>query len=269
MPRSRSRYGARVQRSELPDVGRDPRRLIRLDAVHNFRDIGGYPTVDGGTTRWRRLFRADGLYRLTPADVAVVRDLGVRTVIDLRTQAELDDRGTFPVDQHPVTFHHVSVITTTWSADEADGEHDAADFLERAYLAMLDEGEERLAEALMKLAEADALPAVFHCAAGKDRTGLLAMLVLGCLGVPDEYIVADYALTEAGMQRMREWAMREQPELFQRISNGPVIFSAAVPEAMQRMIAHVRAQHGGIREFAAALGVPDEAIDRLRAELVE
>jgi len=258
-----------VQRSELPDVGRDPRRLIRLDAVHNFRDIGGYPTVDGGTTRWRRLFRADGLYRLTPADVAVVRELGVRTVIDLRTRAELDERGTFPLDQHPVTFHHVSVITNTWTADEAEGEHDAADFLERAYLSILDEGEQRLAEALVKLSEPGALPAVFHCAAGKDRTGLLAMLLLGCLGVPDEYIVADYALTEAGMQRMREWAKREQPELFERISNGPVIFSAAVPEAMHRMIGHVREWHGGIREFALALGVPAEAIDRLRAELVE
>lgn len=269
MRRRTARYGAGVQRSELPDVGRDPRRLIRLGAVHNFRDIGGYPTVDGGTTRWRRLFRADGLYRLTPADLEVVRELGLRTVIDLRTAAELDERGTFPVEDHPVAFHHVSVITNTWTADDAEGEHDAADFLERAYLSILDEGEERLAEALMALCQPGALPAVFHCAAGKDRTGLLAMLVLGCLGVPDEFIVADYALTEGGMRRMLEWAQREQPELYQRLATGPVIFSAAVPEAMQRMIGHVRDWHGGISEFARALGVPAAAIDHLRAELVE
>jgi protein-tyrosine phosphatase len=262
-------YGALVQRSELPDVGRDPLRLIRLNAVHNFRDLGGYPTADGGTTRWGRLFRADGLYRLTDADLDVVRQLGLRTVIDLRTREELDERGTFPVNDHPVTFHHVSVITSTWTAADAEGEHDAADFLERAYLAILDEGEERLAEALVLLSEPGALPAVFHCAAGKDRTGLLAMLVLGCLGVPDDYIVADYSLTEDGMQRMREWAEREQPELFQRISSGPTIFSAAVPEAMHRMIGHVRERHGGLREFALALGVPAEAIERLRAELVD
>lgn len=265
----RDRYGAGVQRSDLPDIGRDPRRLIRLDAVHNFRDLGGYPTVDGGTTRWRRLFRADGLYRLTDADVEVVRQLGVRTVIDLRSDGELAERGTFPVEQHSVSFHHVPVIDTSWSAIDAEGEHDAADFLERAYLAMLDEGEERLAEALVTLAAAEALPAVFHCAAGKDRTGMLAMLVLGCLGVPDEYIIADYALTEEGMQRMLMWAQRQQPELFQRLSTGPVIFSAAVPEAMHRMIGHVRARYGDIGTFVRAIGVPTEVIDHLRAELVE
>lgn len=253
----------------LPDVGSDPRRLVRLDAVHNFRDLGGYPTADGHTTRWGRLFRADGLYRLTAADLDVVRALGLRTVIDLRTSEELEERGTFPVDAHPVRFHHVSVITSTWDATDAEGEHDAADFLERAYLSILEEGEARLAEAMVNLAEPAALPAVFHCAAGKDRTGLLAMLVLGSLGVLDDYIVADYALTEAGMQRMREWAQREQPELFARIDAGPVIFSAAVPEAMRRMIAHVRERHGGIPEFVAALGVPDDAVDRLRHELLD
>lgn len=254
---------------QLPDVESDPRRLVRLDAVHNFRDIGGYPTADGRTTRWGKLFRADGLYRLTPADIEVIRGLGLRTVIDLRTAAELEERGTFPVQHHPVQFHHVSVITNTWTADDAEGEHDEADFLERAYLSILDEGEERLAEALVKLAEPGALPAVFHCAAGKDRTGLLAMMVLGCLEVLPEYIVADYAMTAAGMQRMRDWARREQPELFERLSSGPVIFSSSVPEAMRRMIAHVSEWHGSIPGFVRALGVPDDVVQHLRAELLD
>jgi len=254
---------------QLPDVETDPRRLVRLDAVHNFRDIGGYPAADGRTTRWRRVFRADGLYRLTPDDIEVVRGLGLRTVIDLRTTAELDERGTFPVAAHPVRFHHVSVITNTWTAADAEGEHDEADFLERAYLSILEEGEQRLAEALMKLAEPEALPAVFHCAAGKDRTGLLAMLLLGCLEVLPEYIVADYAMTAAGMQRMLNWARREQPDLYERLSTGPVIFSSAVPEAMRRMIAHVSDWHGSIPGFVRALGVPDEVVQHLRAELLD
>ncbi len=256
----------------LPDVGGDPRRLVRLDAVHNFRDMGGYPTLDGRTTRWGRLFRADGLYRLTAADLAVVRELGLRTVIDLRTFAELEERGTFPRAEHPVAFHHVPVIDSTWTAAEAEAADmptDAADFLEKAYLSMLDEGEERLAEALVTLTAPDALPAVFHCAAGKDRTGMLAMMVLGCLDVLDEYIVADYALTAEGMERMREWSLREYPELHARIMSGPAVFSAAVPEAMLRMIGHVRSRHGSIREFALRVGVPPDAIERLRNELLD
>ncbi len=252
----------------LPDIGSDPRRLVRLDAVHNFRDMGGYPTADGRTTRWRRLFRADGLYRLTPDDLEVIRGLGLRTVIDLRTFLELDERGTFPHDQHPVAFHHVPVIDSTWSA--ADGEHatDAADFLEDAYLSILDQGSARLAQAFTTLCEPGALPAVFHCAAGKDRTGMLAMMVLGCLDVGDEYIVADYALTAEGMERMREWAKREYPELFERIASGPAVFSSAVPEAMMRMIGHLRQRHGSIHEFVLGLGVLPDAIEHLRNELL-
>jgi protein-tyrosine phosphatase len=253
----------------LPDVGSDPRRLVKLDAVHNFRDMGGYPTADGHVTRWGRLFRADGLYRLSGDDLERVRELGLRTVVDLRTQDELDERGIFPVGEHPVAFHHVPVITSTWAFEIAEGEDDAAAFLERAYLLMLEEGEQKLAEAMVTLAEPDALPAVFHCAAGKDRTGMLAMMLLGSLDVLDDYIIADYALTEAGMVRMREWAQREHPEIYQRISTGPAIFSAAVPEAMRRMLAHVRASHGSVLGFATTLGVPADAIERLRTELLD
>ena len=223
----------------LPDVGSDPRRLVPLDAVHNFRDLGGYPTHDGRTTRWRVLFRADGLYRLTRADLDRVRELGLRTVVDLRTHGELADRGTFPHQHHPVDFHHVPVIDETWSPDDGLHEVDAADFLEAAYRSMLDGTPERFADAFVRLCAADALPAVFHCAAGKDRTGVLAMLVLGSLGVQREFIAADYALTEAGMQRMREWSLREFPDLHERITATPAVFSAAVPEAMMRMIDHV------------------------------
>jgi len=77
-------------------------RWVRLHAVHNFRDLGGYPTRDGRSTRWRSVFRADGLYRLTKKDVEIVRELGVRTVIDLRTAKEIEERGRYPVDRHDV-----------------------------------------------------------------------------------------------------------------------------------------------------------------------
>jgi protein-tyrosine phosphatase len=253
----------------LPDIGSDPRRLVRLDAVHNFRDMGGYPTFDGRSTRWRTLFRADGLYRLTGADLEAVRELGLHTVIDLRTFTELEERGTFPRDEHPVNFHHVPVIDSTWDVERAQEATDAADFLESAYLAMLDEGEQRLAEALVTLCVPGALPAVFHCAAGKDRTGMLAMLVLGCLDVRPEYIIADYALTAEGMERMLVWALREYPELHDRITAGPAVFGAAVPEAMSRMIGHVCERHGTIKDFALAMGVPSAAIEHLRDELLD
>lgn len=254
--------------STLPDVGNDPRRLIRLDAVHNFRDLGGYPTTDGRTTRWRRVFRADGLHRLTGNDLELVRHLGLHTVIDLRTAAELEERGTFPLEAHPIDFHHVPVIDSTWQHSDRPESEAATDFLEWAYLDMLREGPGRFAQAIEQLSRAEALPAVFHCAAGKDRTGVLAMLLLGSMGVPHEYIVADYALTADGIARMRVWAQREAPEMWARMADAPSAFMAAVPEAMFRVINTICAD-GTLRDYTLSLGVSPAALERLADHLLE
>ena len=173
-------------------------RVIPLDAVHNFRDLGGYPTTDGRVTRWRRLFRADGLYRLTPEDLEVVRELGIHTVLDLRTPNELVERGRFPVEDHPVDFHHLPMIDVIWDPAAFDASQPPADFLLDMYRFMLESAEVRVAKAFQVLAMPGALPAVFHCAAGKDRTGIMAGLVLSSLGVSDADVVADYALTDRG-----------------------------------------------------------------------
>ena len=110
----------------------------------------------------------------------MLRPYGLRTVVDLRMAHELEEKGRFPVDTYPVTFHHLSVMDKTWDREAAAREDlPAADFLHARYTEMLDEAGPRYADALRLLAAPDALPAVFHCAAGKDRTGLLAMLVLG------------------------------------------------------------------------------------------
>ena len=124
-----------------------PDRLIELFAVHNFRDVGGYPTNDGRRTVWRKVFRADGLYRLTPEDVEALRPFALRTVIDLRTSEELSERGTFPVDQYDVEFHHLSIIDRTWDMNEAhDWKGEQAEFLRGKYHLMLQQGGHYLGE---------------------------------------------------------------------------------------------------------------------------
>lgn len=242
-------------------------RLISLEAVHNFRDLGDYPTRDGRRTRPQRLFRADGLYRLTPADLAVLRPIGLHTVIDLRTIGEIDDRGAFPVADYPLSWHHLPVVDVTWGGIEI-ADRTPAEFLYDQYTDMLEYGEPLFAAALQTLALPGALPAVFHCAAGKDRTGLLAMLLLGLLGVPDEVIVADYALTQAGMERMRAWAEHSSPELYAAWLTMPAAHAAAEPEAMARLLADLHAAHGSIRDYVRTLGVPVAALDALEDELL-
>jgi protein-tyrosine phosphatase len=246
----------------------DPVRLVTLEAVHNFRDLGGYATADGRTTLWRTLYRADGLYRLTPADVAALEPLGLRTVIDLRSAPELDERGRFPVDAHPVVFHHLPIVDRTWAQGDAPEYERDEDFLIWAYQDMLTVGAPRFARAFEVLAQPGALPAVFHCAAGKDRTGLLAAMLLGSLGVSDDDIVADYALTVEGMARFRVWAAREWPEWTERMASIPAAYTAALPEAMRHILDELRAEHGTIRNYVRSIGVSDDTLATLESVLL-
>jgi protein-tyrosine phosphatase len=245
----------------------DPRRLIALEAVHNFRDLGGYRTVDGQTLRYGTLFRADGLQRLTAADVETLRPLGLRTVIDLRTDREIAERGTFPHDAYPVHWYHLPVIDVTWAPD-ASNDMEPTDFLYEQYRSMLDYGEPRFVEAFRLLGVPGAFPAVFHCAAGKDRTGIMAALILGALGVPDDVIVADYALTRPAMERMRAWAAVHSPEMFETWRKMPAAFGAAEPQAMAWLLADLRSRFGTITAYLRGLGVPRAALDALAAELL-
>src|ERR1700736_2487437 len=187
-----------------------PERVIAFDAVFNFRDLGGYISADGRTVKWRALFRADGLNRLTAEEIEKVLALGITTVIDLRTPEEIDSRGRFPA-LAGVTYRHLPLfdVMPDWSG--APDWNDPG-FLDDRYVEMLDSAREAVAEVLHWLPEPSNLPAVFHCAAGKDRTGIVASVVLSLLGVERETIADDYALSHAAMARLEEWIERQHPE---------------------------------------------------------
>jgi protein-tyrosine phosphatase len=252
----------------LATIVADDRRVVPLFAVHNFRDLGGYPTTDGRETRWRTLFRADGLYRLTADDAKRVVDLGVRTVVDLRTENEVKTRGVFPVGDHDVAYHHLPIIDATWGETETPEIEDVVEFLVWAYREMLDEASPRFADAIRLLADSEVLPAVFHCAAGKDRTGILSALVLGSLGVPEDVIAADYGLTEQAMQRLVVWARDHQPELADLYAQMPARFAAADPRAMTVILNDIVGRHGSVRNFVRDIGVGDDTIDSLSHSLL-
>jgi protein-tyrosine phosphatase len=241
-----------------------PDRIITFDASHNFRDMGGYPLADGRITSWRTLYRADGLQRLTDDDHERLAALGLHTVVDLRTAEELDERGKLSITRHgDLRFVHLPIVDSTWR-DAGVPDFDAdADFLRWAYREMLRQGRDRFAEAIQLLAEPKALPAVFHCAAGKDRTGLLAALILGSIGVPRELILADYALTAEGMVRMLAWARTEFPDMAEAMADTPSAFLAALPEALDTVLDEVCALHGSIRGYVLALGVTERQLDVL------
>jgi protein-tyrosine phosphatase len=246
-------------------------RVVPLESVFNFRDLGGYVLGNGQTIEWGRLFRADGLYRLNDSDLNVVDGLGIRTVVDLRTSKEIAERGTFPVAKYPVAFHHLSILDATWVEtgvpDFPETDQGGIDFLIWAYRDMLAHGADRFAQAIATLAVPGSGPAVFHCAAGKDRTGILAALILGGLGVDHEVIVEDFGLTRDGMTRMRTWLAEHAPDAAADMKTRPQMMFGAHPDAMRQILRDLVADHGTVRKYLASIGIGDAVLTDLEARL--
>jgi protein-tyrosine phosphatase len=240
-------------------------RHIQLEAVHNFRDIGGYRARDGTFVKHSLVYRADGLYRLSKTDIDVMRRLDIKTVIDLRTENELKDSGTFPRDDHPVDFHNIPLMDVVWEKSEIPHFDDVADFLVWGYRDIMQDAQDRFARAFDLVARQEAPPVVYHCAAGKDRTGLLTMMLLGALGVSRDDIVNDYALSSDAMKRLQEWAFRTYPERSHALKDAPAFFLAAEPRAMHAIIDDFTAGHDDFADAVIAYGINEESVERLHS----
>ena len=160
--------------AHLPDI--DPRRAIAVEGASNVRDLGGYETSDGRQTRWRALFRAADIHALSPSAQSTLIDAGVRTVIDLRGSRELTEASSVFKDLSSVRYrpHNMTgdALIDTWGTVPVPA--DSSIRLSTMYSTVLDERGEMVKTILETVSQPGALPAVFHCTAGKDRTGVLA-----------------------------------------------------------------------------------------------
>ena len=241
--------------------------VLHFDGPANFRDLGGHPTVDGGMLRYGLVFRSDSLSYLSDQDLARLRDeLRVRTVIDLRAAHEVEDFGHGPLEEH-VRQLHMPIVDQTRQPAGAKSEQARFLTLVEIYQFMLREYAHRFAAVLNVIADPETHPVVFHCAAGKDRTGLTAALILGICAVPDDLIVADFAVTEAQMPTMiarhtgRVEAARDGAEV--AVQN-----YGAQPATMAAVLESLRAEHGSIVGYVESAGVSSAAILRLQKSLV-
>jgi protein-tyrosine phosphatase len=240
-------------------------RLIKFEGCYNFRDLGGYPTADGRALRWRVLFRSDALHRLSEAEVERMRDeLGIGAVIDLRSTAELRDDGRGALgERSEILFHHVPLFDRQTVERAADVPmHTLAD----RYFLLAEFAKPAIAEVLTTIAETDA-PLVYHCAAGKDRTGVISAVLLGLLGVPDEVIIADYVATQENLDAIIERLMGLEGYRAM-LSALPPDTLHANPETMIGLLEQMRARYGSMREYALAAGISDASLVRLEARLV-
>ena len=242
-------------------------RRIPFEQVFNFRDLGGYIGDGGRHVRWRRLFRADGLNRLQPEEKDAFGSLGVSTVIDLRTAEEAEHGGRFPTEVWAATYHHLPMfdVLPDWPEDVGD----PALYLAERYTEMFAAGRSTIAAALSMMADEDTYPLVFHCAAGKDRTGILAALTLGVLGVADDVIAADYALSSEAMRRLMLWAREQQGVFMTPRAPVPSAVIEARAETMLVFLDGLRARTGGGDAMLEELGLDASTGEAIRALLLD
>ncbi len=245
-------------------------RLVALEGPANFRDLGGHATRDGGVVRTGRVYRSDSLSYLSDDDLRRLREeLGIRTVIDLRAPHEVEEHGHGPLQTHVRQLHLPIVDQTREPPEPRRFVRRAPRFqtLDEIYAFMLGEYADRIGRVLEVIADPATHPLVFHCAAGKDRTGLVSALVLAICDVADEEIVADFAFTEARMPTIiaRHTARAELGDRAAEVAGQQY---GAPPVTMATVLERLRAEHGDLVAYVRTTGLDDPAMDRLRAALV-
>jgi len=263
----------------------DDARWVRLDGAVNVRDLGGLPTAGGGTTALGRAYRADNLQALTQADVRrLVDQLHVRTVVDLRTSIEIQREGPGPLTHEPAVAHrHCSLFPEGGQMTDVDADTllpwhtadepppDAAEALHpsiRYYLGYLRDRPDSVVEALRALAEPDRNgAAIVHCAAGKDRTGVVVALALAAVGVTRAAIVEDYVATgdvlDAILDRLRRSATYAAD-----LDDRPADTHRPRAWTMQRFLAILDELHGGPLGWLDEAGFGATDVATLRARLL-
>ena len=237
-------------------------RHLPLAGAYNIRDIGGYPTATGTTTRWRTFLRADSLHNLTPAGQQALIDYGVRTIIDLRFAQECSAAPNVFAAADNVRYINLSLFEG--SAPNALGRQ--LPDLGSIYRYILDERQAAIKAVLTLMAD-DGFPVLIHCTAGKDRTGLITALLLGLAGVDHATIAEDYALTaQYGAELLTQ--LHDQAAAAGRDMATYARFLEAKPEAMRNTLAYLEEKYVSVPAYLAQIGLTATQIAQLQRQLL-
>ncbi|MFC4668111.1 tyrosine-protein phosphatase [Seohaeicola nanhaiensis] len=241
-------------------------RHLSITGAHNVRDLGGYRTAGGLILPWRRFLRADSLHRLEPGEDRRLLDEGLTTVIDLRTPTELAEAPNPFANRTDVDFHNLPLFDDLAPASLGQAEATSDDPLLDFYIAALHQRRAAIRNILGTMSEAREGAILFNCTAGKDRTGIVAALLLGLAGVGREDIIADYALSADLISKL----VAEFLELSRQRGGDTVAYARMLrspAQTMEQALASIEQEHGTLDAYLAGAGLTTAQIDSLRARL--
>lgn len=236
--------------------------VLPLEGAYNVRDLGGFSTKDGRETRKNVFLRADNTANLTLNDIALLKKLGVTLSIDLRSSKETEDLPSKLKNCDGVRYENI-VMLDELSSNGFRGGFPSS--MAEMYIKNLDCAQESFAQVFRLFLENEGA-SLFHCTAGKDRTGMVAMLLLDLAGVPDAVIIADYAETERYMQPVFAKLVERMRGIGVEV---PDYALRSAPESMVRLLNHLREKYGNARRYLEEAGICSKDLDSLLARFLK
>ena len=246
-------------------------RFVNLEGAQNFRDLGGYETLDGRHVQWGTVFRSDALSNLTDTDLTLFSNMGIRVVCDLRRDSERDDGPDRLPTHNPPTALNLDIAGTTdagasslfsWTAEEAEAQ------MSGRYAKWIRETGSLYGTMIRELSDPTNRVFLFHCQGGKDRAGTGAALLLLALGVPEETIIADYLLTNEAYERTAVEVDSLAANLGVSVEVMKVLMYA-YPSFIRAALDEIIKMSGSVDTYLREqMGLTLETRDRLRAELL-
>ena len=251
-------------------------RWLELQGAVNVRDVGGLPAAQGKTTRPGVLIRSDAVHQLTERDVAALVDgVGLRHIIDLRAPGERREQGRGRLGGTAVAYSDLNVLTDEVIAQRrkhreeafARGDTDPATLIADGYHELLGHGRAAFVTALEAVAAPEGAPALVHCSAGKDRTGVLVALLLDVAGVDRAAIVADYAATDERITQVRD-RLAAMTAYTQLAADTPAMLLSAHAATMEQFLDRLYAESGGAARWFLDAGAPEQALAAWRDRIL-
>lgn len=231
---------------------------LLLHGSANTRDLGGYRTTSGLTTRRHRFLRSDGLHHLDAHDQTYLLKYGVTAIIDLRSDMECQN---FSYQFPNVRYTHYQMLDNVQSGNFQDN---LPASMAEMYIKLLDKNQVTILNILRELLDADGC-ALFHCTTGKDRTGVIAMLLLKLAGVPDELVIRDYAVSEIYVKNLFE---RQRTEFQTMGIQIPEYVTRSLPESMRQTLEHLADKYGAVETYLSVIGLSKTEQAALKAKLL-
>jgi protein-tyrosine phosphatase len=247
-------------------------RHFEFDFLQNCRDLGGYRAGAGRKTAWKRLFRSGEPRHNNKNDLTRLKEtIGLGTVLDLRSSGEIKSDRVNLYQEAGIRYHNVPFLTKDSNFPGEDDElYKRFSNMGQFYALLLADKQfgEKVVAALKIVADLENHPVLFHCTVGKDRTGILAGIILSVLGVDDRDIIEEYTLTAPHMEKFIN-DTKKDPKGAEMVIKLPAYFWEAAPESMIFLLETLRSDYGSVRGYVEAQDVEPSLFDRLENALLD